>query len=214
VGLGPATVVRLERALAHEVLPLHDRRCAPPVGGRAGCRQMQRAPHPGLPKLVPRTSLPQPRRTQRGHGSRIRPRTRDSIAEECQSPAAGRIPTTHDDRRVPIVGDGTPPPTRPDGGARRCRAVDGAVSVAVAPHRTTGSRSAGRPHGHPTPVAPVTPENGALTSRDAGQAPGRGRLRWHPHQSCTACGHSCGTSDRANPPGNPRGSRAVFAQAG
>src|SRR4051794_28140136 len=29
VGLGPTTVVRLERALAHEVLPLHD------IGGRA-----------------------------------------------------------------------------------------------------------------------------------------------------------------------------------
>src|SRR5215207_477789 len=36
VGLGPATVVRLERALAHEVLPLHDiGGASPPVGGHA-----------------------------------------------------------------------------------------------------------------------------------------------------------------------------------
>src|SRR6476646_64776 len=36
VGLGPTTGVRLERALAHEVLPLHDIGGAhPPVGGRA-----------------------------------------------------------------------------------------------------------------------------------------------------------------------------------
>src|SRR3712207_7508642 len=36
VGLGPAAVVRLERALAHEVLPLHDIDGAcPPGGGRA-----------------------------------------------------------------------------------------------------------------------------------------------------------------------------------
>src|ERR687895_1453379 len=35
VGLGPAAVVRLERALAHEVLPLHDIDGArPPAGGR------------------------------------------------------------------------------------------------------------------------------------------------------------------------------------
>src|SRR5919112_1088048 len=32
VGLGPATVVRLERALAHEVLPLHDIDGANPSG--------------------------------------------------------------------------------------------------------------------------------------------------------------------------------------
>src|SRR3954452_4695684 len=35
VGLGPAAVVRLERALAHEVLPLHDIDGAPPPAG--GC---------------------------------------------------------------------------------------------------------------------------------------------------------------------------------
>src|ERR671928_1626286 len=33
VGLGPAAVVRLERALAHEVLPLHDIGGGPPPGG-------------------------------------------------------------------------------------------------------------------------------------------------------------------------------------
>src|SRR6478752_3890287 len=37
VGLRPSAIVRLERALAHEVLPLHDIGGAhPPVGERAG----------------------------------------------------------------------------------------------------------------------------------------------------------------------------------
>src|SRR3712207_8317343 len=37
VGLGPAAVVRLERAVVHEVLPLHDINGARPTGG--GARQ-------------------------------------------------------------------------------------------------------------------------------------------------------------------------------
>src|SRR5829696_4547124 len=51
VGLGPATVVRLERALAHEVLPLHDIGGAyPSVDGDArGDRCDGRRPHPGAP---------------------------------------------------------------------------------------------------------------------------------------------------------------------
>src|SRR6195952_6185127 len=55
VDLGPATVVRLERALAHEVLPLHDIGGAPPpAGGRArGGRENGGAASPGPRKLVP-----------------------------------------------------------------------------------------------------------------------------------------------------------------
>src|SRR3954447_1465375 len=48
VGLGPAAVVRLERALAHEVLPLQDIGGAPPpAGGRArGGREDGGEPNP------------------------------------------------------------------------------------------------------------------------------------------------------------------------
>src|ERR671927_837583 len=47
VGLGPAAVVRLERALAHEVLPLHDIDGAhPPGGGRATGTGTRREPVP------------------------------------------------------------------------------------------------------------------------------------------------------------------------
>src|SRR3954464_5268641 len=52
VGLRPPAVVRLERALAHEVLPLHDIAGAPPpVGERAGAAegtaQGRTTGHPG-----------------------------------------------------------------------------------------------------------------------------------------------------------------------
>src|SRR3954463_15173133 len=51
VGLGPATVVRLERALAHEGLPLHDSGGAyPPADGHAqGHRRTRHEPHPVTP---------------------------------------------------------------------------------------------------------------------------------------------------------------------
>src|SRR3712207_9390399 len=39
VGLGPAAVVRLERALAHEVLPLHDIGGGLPAGGGGADRE-------------------------------------------------------------------------------------------------------------------------------------------------------------------------------
>src|SRR5215212_11184015 len=47
VGLGPAAVVRLERALAHEGLPLRRRRCGP-TGGRAAAGRCgrRRTPDP------------------------------------------------------------------------------------------------------------------------------------------------------------------------
>src|SRR3954468_4442158 len=67
VGLRPSAIVRLERALAHEVLPLHDIGGAhPPVGGRArvsGAHGNCRAPVP---------------------------ETRASITEEARAAAPGR----------------------------------------------------------------------------------------------------------------------------
>src|SRR3954465_7060157 len=59
VGLGPATVVRLERALAHEVLLLHGIGGRVPAGRRArsGRQTRWREAHPGDPrKLVPATT--------------------------------------------------------------------------------------------------------------------------------------------------------------
>src|SRR3712207_2861066 len=51
VGLGPTAVVRLERALAHEVLPLHDIDGAPPpVGGRARGDRGGDVPSPATPE--------------------------------------------------------------------------------------------------------------------------------------------------------------------
>src|ERR671917_2185381 len=62
VGLGPAAVVRLERALAHEILPLHDIDGArPPAGGRT----RQGRAHGGGPPPPPTTP---PRKTQGGRG--------------------------------------------------------------------------------------------------------------------------------------------------
>src|SRR3954447_25370825 len=51
VGLGPAAVVRLERALAHEVLPLHATGGAsPPADGHArGPPRTRHEPHPVTP---------------------------------------------------------------------------------------------------------------------------------------------------------------------
>src|SRR3954462_9079951 len=51
VGLGPAAVVRLERALAHEGPPLPDRGGAsPPADGHArGPRRTRHEPHPVTP---------------------------------------------------------------------------------------------------------------------------------------------------------------------
>src|SRR3954462_13141681 len=88
VGLGPAAVVRLERALAHEVLPLHDIGGAPPpAGGRArGGREGGGSPPPGAPGSW--FLQPDP--------VRGRPQTPASITEETSEPVPGRIPTAHD----------------------------------------------------------------------------------------------------------------------
>src|SRR3954470_5758706 len=58
VGLGPAAVVRLERALAHEVLPLHD------IGGRGPAGRRTR---PG--RRRPRARAPRWRGDTRGGGT-------------------------------------------------------------------------------------------------------------------------------------------------
>jgi hypothetical protein len=154
VGLRPSAVVRLERALAHEVLPLHDIGGAhPPVGGHARGAGRQDAVLRRPRKLLLRNGTPrfpsaQPNCTD-GEGGRNRPQTRPSITEEEPEPEAGRTATTHGPPGRPPSGGGTPEPTRPRESASRCRAVDEAVSVAVAPRRASGSRRAGRSHRSP-----------------------------------------------------------------
>src|SRR5687768_1640728 len=101
VGLGPPAVVRLERALAHEVLLRHDIGGAhPPVGGHAGGgRTDGDVPHPDDPGSwslwsgTPRPPPAQPYCTD-GEGGRNRPQTPASITEEALLPETGRIATT------------------------------------------------------------------------------------------------------------------------
>src|SRR3954454_25735 len=73
VGPGPPAVVRLERALAHEVLPLHDIDGAhPPAGGRAqGVRTDGAVPYPDDPgswSCGLNTPLPLPAAKLHGRG--------------------------------------------------------------------------------------------------------------------------------------------------
>src|SRR5689334_15550176 len=75
VGLRPPAVVRLERALAHEVLPLTTTTTVRPRWWASA--RTEHAAHPR-------------RRGQTGRRRR-RPQTRPSIAEETAAPAAGRI---------------------------------------------------------------------------------------------------------------------------
>src|SRR5688572_2408621 len=107
VGLGPTTVVRLERALAHEGLPLR-RRCAP-AGGRAAGAGADGAALRSR-KLV---SADRPHRSAgRPAGGPLRGRQgpstdRSSIAEVGPRPVAGS--TVPESGRPPMVGDGTHP---------------------------------------------------------------------------------------------------------
>src|SRR3954447_12677813 len=87
VGLGPTTVVRLERALAHEVLPLHD------IGGRAPAGRPARTGGPGGGRRVPHPGPPgswilweQRARTENCAGHRGGPQTLTSITEEADLP--------------------------------------------------------------------------------------------------------------------------------
>ena len=123
VGLGPTAVVRLERALAHEVLPLHDIDGAhPPVGGRArGDRGGRRWPRsPATPEAghcgPARAPAPPAPRSARADGGRNRPQTPASITEERAAagrPGASRPPMVHP--AASGSGGGTPEPTRPGG---------------------------------------------------------------------------------------------------
>src|SRR3954453_9698478 len=95
---------------------------------------------------------------------------------------------------------GTPEPTRPGESQHRCRAVDEAVSVAVAPRRTSGSRRAGRPRRAPArrtvrPYA-LTRLRPAQKLIGIGCGAGSASIR---RRSCTACGHRCGTSAPVHP---------------
>jgi hypothetical protein len=118
--------------------------------------------------------------------------------------APPRRPPTAEARR------GRPPETRD----RRARARPGslpgcgqAVSVAVAPRRTSGSGAG------PTPSVtdrrtPRPFPNGPLTSTMRPTRTGPGRGRHDRRRSCTACGHRCGTSASGHPqPGGRRGTR-------
>ena len=152
VGLRPPAVVRLERALAHEVLPLHDIDGAhPPVGERArGDRDGRRCADPRRPrKLVtatrPHTDSHLHRRTARA-GGRPEPSTDSSQHNRGTAVAGDRAdPDRPWSTRQGICRRRHAEPTRPAGHPERCRAVDGAVSVAPAPRRTSGSRREGRP---------------------------------------------------------------------
>jgi hypothetical protein len=126
VGLRPAAGVRLERALAHEVLPLHDIGGAhPPVGGCARGSGTAVRRSPGTPEA--------------GHCGRRAP-TDFNQHNRGNATADGRA---HPDRswstRRCRRGRRHAGPTRPRLLPARCRAVDGAVSVAVAPRWTSGS---------------------------------------------------------------------------
>lgn len=83
--------------------------------------------------------------------SRTGPQTRTSIAEARRAPAAGGSRPASVPSDGVATADGTPQPhpstgaaTRPRAAPHRCRAVDEAVSVAVARRRTEGLRRAGR----------------------------------------------------------------------
>jgi hypothetical protein len=132
VGLRPTAVVRLERALAHEVLPLHDIGGAhPPVGGcaRGGGTAVRRSPEA----------------PEAGHCGRRAP-TDSSQHNRGNATADGRArPDLPWSTRRGPVGVRRAEPTRPGAVPDRCRAVDEAVSVAVAPRWTSGSRRVGRP---------------------------------------------------------------------
>ena len=171
VGLGPTAVVRLERALAHEVLPLHDIDGAhPPVDGRA------RGAGRGEPRPAPRKLVTADRHTPgapraRTARRRDRPQTPTSITEEARPPETGRIPTAHG-----------PPRRRPARAA--ARRADGPATRPPGPGIVAGlwmrllaspSLRVGRqghdawadPVGHPTAELPVLPPERPLTCTDA-----------------------------------------------
>jgi hypothetical protein len=175
VGLRPTAVVRLERALAHEVLLRHDidgatRRWTGTRG--AGTTAESRTPAP--PEAVPADGT-----------RRRRPQTPTSITETPPPPVTGRIADCSwspcdapDGVRTRRGGpDAMVATTRPDHLPERCRAVDRAVSVAVAPRRTTGSRRRADPGGRPAAESRNTPPDLGLDQRIYGREQEREAVR-------------------------------------
>jgi len=166
VGLGPTTVVRLERALAHEVLPLTTTKrwtaVEPPT----------RRHRPGATRRVPDPCqhrgwwcCGQPRATScRARANRPLSTDRTSIAEERAEPADGPVrdpPCCTDDLPARSTTRRARAPARLGDGlaeAHRCRCppVDGAVSVASL---ATGRHGLGTWTGDPraTPVTRLGP---------------------------------------------------------
>jgi hypothetical protein len=209
VGLRPTAVVRLERALAHEVLPLHDiDGVHPSVDGctrGAGTTAAGRAPAPPeagsadstLP--APSTDSDQHNRGTVASGGRPDP-------DRSWSPRTPARARRHAGALLSGVWT-----TRRDAPLERCPAVDRAVSVAVAPRRTSGSRRVGRPRwSTDRRIARFAGRSGPRTAEmpvAVRIGPASGPTRPRP---CTACGHRCGTSASAHPqrgtsPVGPRG---------
>src|SRR5690349_18158077 len=150
VGLRPTTVVRLERALAHEVLPLHDIGGAhPPVGGCAqGSETAVAAPR--TPRKLVTAGAP-------------RPQTPASITEETLRPTAGRVPTAHGPPGGAAQGSDAP--------SRRARETPSIVAGLWMGLLASPSLRVGRqghdawadPVGQPTAVRPTSRWNVPLT---------------------------------------------------
>jgi hypothetical protein len=115
-------------------------------------------------------------------------------------PVGHRLPSLHQDGDAGCAARRSGrPTTRPGRRPDRCRAVDGAVSVAVAPRRASGFRRAGRPVGIPDRRTTVPrPQQGSdQRGCTAGQrARARGSVC---RRQCTPCGHWCGTSTSGHP---------------
>ena len=184
VGLRPTAVVRLERALAHEVLPLHDIGGAhPPVGGCAR-RSVAARRYPVAPEA--------------GHCERRAPTDFDQH-NRGNATADGRAHPDHPwCTRGPPAGNGAP--------SRRARRRSAIVAGLWTGLLASPSLRVGRqghdawadPVGQPTAVPPVHPPEQRADLRTCGTThePARGP---GVHRPCTACGHRCAPSAEACP---------------
>ncbi len=203
VGLGPAAVVRLERALAHEGLPLR-RRCTP-AGGRAR-RAGADCAAPPTRKLVaadrPHRSAAD-RLTVPSEGGRDRPQAEPSIAEVRRGPVAG--PGCHPPdpswsgtvlararrragRRLADLP--TDAPGRPAGVVARLW-----TRLLASPSLRVGRQGSGAradPVVRPTAVHTENPPLLAADQQRRRSVPERAGSRCRSHRPCTACGQRCG----------------------